>query len=331
MAEPENISIAICTYNRKEMLHQALDSLVKQKNDKKFNYEIVIVDDGSTDGTKKMVEKFKRSAPIPLRYIYQPGKGVAAARNLSVKEAKGDWVAFFDDDQIADRNWLKELYSTATKRGADCVGGPRFLSISDEKLQKIHPVCRALLGEIVVKKEERKNNRKWYPDTGNILIKREVFYKVGMFDESLISGGEDLDFFRRVRRRSLKVWVTQKAIVHHMIPQYRLEKDFLIMRAFRSGGNAALIDFREFGNFKMILIAVARIAHTIIIIQPGLINAKLKKDNKEKFGRKCQIFKMKGYVRRSFSILFPKIFKLENAYDCLEMRKETEIFGSHIR
>ena len=84
-----SISVLVCTYNRCEMLRQALDSLIHQRTDEEFTYEIVIVDDGSTDGTRDAVNEITSQSPVPIRYFYQQGSGVPGARNKCIREAQG--------------------------------------------------------------------------------------------------------------------------------------------------------------------------------------------------------------------------------------------------
>ena len=127
-----DISVSVCTYNRAEILHGALESLICQETDGKFSYEIIVVDNASTDDTKAVVEQIIKTSPMPIRYILEEDKGVAQARNRGVKESQGTWIAFFDDDQLAERDWLKNLLDIALQMGADCVGGTILIYFQQE-------------------------------------------------------------------------------------------------------------------------------------------------------------------------------------------------------
>ena len=98
-----DISVVICTYNRASMLRLALDALVGQETGGAFTYEIVAVDDGSTDDTPAVIAEFAGNASVAVRRVAGGGQGVAHARNRGAEEARGGWVAYTDDDQEIGR------------------------------------------------------------------------------------------------------------------------------------------------------------------------------------------------------------------------------------
>ena len=117
------ISIIVPTYNRSELLRRAINSLLQQETDGKFSYEIIIIDDASTDETREVIGEIIKRSPGLVRYVRGEGKGYTCALNRGLAESHGDWVALFDDDELADPDWLKELYTFAVRIGAQCVGG----------------------------------------------------------------------------------------------------------------------------------------------------------------------------------------------------------------
>ena len=165
MGSPD-ISVVVCTYNRAEMLCDALDSLLNQNTDGQFSYEVVVVDDASTDTTPETVKEAALRSPAPMRYVRGLGRGIACARNRGINESSADWIAFFDDDQVAEPNWLKELHSLALKTRSWCVGGTRYLLLPPQELSQLSSTCRRVLGEIVFGSEPRKSGRKQFPCTG---------------------------------------------------------------------------------------------------------------------------------------------------------------------
>ena len=111
------ISVIVPTYNRCEMLADALASLFRQETNGEFSYEIVVVDNASTDATKAVVQQAAAEAPAPVRYVHHDVPGDAPPRNRGIAEARGTWIAFFDDDQLAAPDWLLQLLRRRGRRG----------------------------------------------------------------------------------------------------------------------------------------------------------------------------------------------------------------------
>src|SRR6266481_1321163 len=102
-----NISVIIPTHNRAGLLQNAIESVLRQTYPV---HEIIVVDDGSTDGTRTVVSKYENNRPgstMVVRYIFQEQQGVAAARNTGIENSTGDWLAFLDSDDL----WLPEKLS----------------------------------------------------------------------------------------------------------------------------------------------------------------------------------------------------------------------------
>ncbi|MDH7480535.1 MAG: glycosyltransferase family 2 protein [Armatimonadota bacterium] len=116
------ITIAICTYNRGDMLKDALDSFFKQEHLESIPYELLLVDNGSTDDTPE-VAKFFSSRP-GVRYVFEERQGLSNARNRAILEAKGEIIAYADDDVLFSPYWLKELWEGANRwANASIFGG----------------------------------------------------------------------------------------------------------------------------------------------------------------------------------------------------------------
>jgi glycosyltransferase involved in cell wall biosynthesis len=322
-----DISVVLCTYNRAKMLGPALESLVRQETQGQFTFEIVVVDDGSTDNTQTILQKIAIESQAPLRYLPGEGRGIAAARNTGVAAAAGKWIASFDDDQIAEPDWLKELFSLALKTGSHCVGGARFLLLTKEELSQLSPVCRAVLGEIVQGNEPRKCGRKQYPCTGNMLLKRSVFDQVGQFDESWTGGGSDIELTTRLRRAGLEAWFTPKAIVHHQVPSYRLDESYLSWTSLRIGTNFAHRDYREWGLPRSIFTCIARVAQAAFINFPLMLLAYILGNRAEAIGRKCLLLRAWGYLRQSLNLISPRVLSQETYFSGLSFRNERNAFA----
>ena len=109
MNEIPEISVAVCTYNRADVLPKCLESLINQTADKEL-FEVLIIDNNSTDGTKEIAEDFCKEH-LNFRYIFEEKQGLSHARNRAIDEAKGTYLAYIDDDAIADKEWVGKIIS----------------------------------------------------------------------------------------------------------------------------------------------------------------------------------------------------------------------------
>jgi glycosyltransferase involved in cell wall biosynthesis len=323
-----DITVVVCTYNRAEMLRGALNSLMCQDAGGEFGYEIVVVDDASTDATPEVVREAAERSPVPMRCVKGQGKGIACARNSGIAESRAEWIAFFDDDQTAEPDWLKELYAVALKNGSGCVGGAISLALTAPELSRLSPVSRAILGEVWRGSEVRKCGRKEYPGTGNVLVNRSVFDQVGQFDESLTRGGEDTEFVSRLRRAELPAWFTPRAVVHHYVPAYRLREGYLFWRSLRVGDNYACGDFTEWGLPRTVIACFARIAQASLINLPLMSLAYVTGNRVEAVGRRCLVWRAWAYLRTSLRLISPRLFPQEAYFSHLSMRGEQDAFAS---
>jgi glycosyltransferase involved in cell wall biosynthesis len=112
MPEVPRISVVIATYNRASLLAQTIDSVLQQNFQ---DCELIVVDDGSTDGTRTLLQSY----PSRVSYLYQENRGPSAARNLGVRHAKAPWIAFQDSDDLSKPDHLEALYACANDH-PDC-------------------------------------------------------------------------------------------------------------------------------------------------------------------------------------------------------------------
>lgn len=198
------LSVVIATYNRSELVRKCIMSLFDQTYSGD-SYEIIIVDDGSTDDTEGLVRELHSISPVQLSYFKQENKGPAAARNSGIKNAKGEIIAFIDSDAVADKKWLESFAKYFNNHDVAGVGGRIIPYGCDE-------TPFASLVEI----------RDNYSATSNVAYRRSVLLKVGLFDESL-QCNEDTDLAFRVLQSGRKIVSCQRAVVSHI----SREKSFL--------------------------------------------------------------------------------------------------------
>jgi len=311
----------VATYNRAEMLRCALESLIYQKTDGIFSYEIVIIDDGSTDDTSNVVMEIAAISQVPVRYVRKEGEDVASARNKGVAVSRGKWIAFFDDDQWAESDWLKKLLAIALQTDAGCVGGSIRLDLPKEQISRLGCVCRGVLGEKSYHGKPVRCQGKFLPSSGNLLIARRIFVSIGLFCNSMLYGGEDSDFVARAQRAGFDIWIAPDAVVHHMIRPYRLKRAYFRLVSLRWGIQFAQMDFSHLGRGKMLLLCIARICQALVVNVPCLLLAYLRRDKAAALDRKCLLWRAAGYARQSLFFSGPKIFSQRRFFEVLDFRK----------
>lgn len=208
-------SVVIPTYNRQPILEKCLQALEKQDySDIIQGYEIVLVDDGSTDGTIDWLKEQPANFPH-VRYFVQDHKGPAVARNRGITEAKGDFIVFIDSDLVVTAQFL-QAHATALISGAEKFGKVftygrvvntcNFANPSSEPY-KITDFSAA------------------YFATGNVAIARNYLLEAGLFDsEFSLYGWEDLELGVRLKKLGLKLIKCPAAVGYHWHPPFNLSQ-----------------------------------------------------------------------------------------------------------
>jgi len=291
-----DISIVVCTQNRAEMLRGALASLYDLATDD-FTYEIVVVDNGSTDETQKTISKAASESKNPLRGVYEGEKGIVPARNCGIRAAAGSWIAFFDDDQLADRNWLAELFRGATENWARVVGGSVHLTFPAGCARELDPTVRMLLGEARLAEQPRPYGGRLTPGCGNLMIERRVFEEVGVFERTVSGRGEDTDLFSRIEQADISSWYIPTAIVHHLTPPERLEEAYLLSLARRMGVGIAQRQAETCGRAKFAALWLAKAVRAAAVQMPLALAAKIRGDYETWLGRRCLLAINASFLR----------------------------------
>jgi len=324
MTDP-TISIVIPTYNRSAMLRNTLACMTRQETEGLFTYEILVIDDASTDDTASVVREISDQSPVPVRYIYGEGKGYTAVLNRAVAEFRGQWLAFFDDDQLTHSTWIKELYNAALQQKADMVGGPIVLDLSESVLSGIGPVCRDLHGESPdVRNPELYSRKNPLPGGGNRLVRRRVFEEIGNFDESFLTGGCDRDFLLRAKAAGVAMGWAPLAQGRHLIPPERFSYKHIKWYSLQFGCSLAYSDLKRFGVFRTTLLAIARVGQAFMVNMPLLLWAQIKGDTARVFDRLALLWRVVGYIRKTLQAIAPNILAQEIFFSKVEFRRGRE-------
>jgi glycosyltransferase involved in cell wall biosynthesis len=240
------VTVILCTYNRCESLAKALDSVAASIVPEAFEWEVLVVDNNSSDQTRQVVDAVFRRHPGRFRYLFEPRQGKSQALNTGVREASGDVLAFMDDDVTVEPAWLRNL--TAVLEGGDWTGaGGRILlekSFSPPSWLSLNGTygmggILALfdLGDVAGELDQP-------PFGTNMAFRRSVFEKYGGFRIDLGPRpgseirSEDTEFGRRVMSAGERIWYAPSAVVHHAVPQGRLKKKYFLKWWFDHGRSA---------------------------------------------------------------------------------------------
>jgi glucosyl-dolichyl phosphate glucuronosyltransferase len=232
------ISVIVCTYNRCELLSKALASIVGSKVPSSAGWEIIVVDNNSSDQTRHVVEDLSGRYPRRLRYHLEPEQGLSAARNAGIRMSQGDVVVFTDDDVTVEPDWLWNL--TAPLLNGEWVGaGGRIVPVWGVAPPRwfppnlIGPIVALDLGPIRVPLTIA-------PVGANMAFQREVFVKYGDFRTDLgrcgrrLRSGEDSEFGYRLFAAGERLCYEPSAVVHHPVPENRLQKKYFLSWIFES-------------------------------------------------------------------------------------------------
>jgi len=214
------VSVIIPTYNRAAYLAEALNSVLSQTYK---DFELIVIDDGSTDNTKEIVKKFSGE----IRYFYQKNQGVSAARNVGIINSNGEFVSFLDSDDLWEKKKLE-----------------RQIDFFDKN--KEAKVCYT--DEVWIRKGKRVNQMKKHAkysgdvfkkslplciiSASSVMIKREVLNIVGLFDESLLVC-EDYDLWLRISKDFPVYFIPEKLIIKRGGHEDQLSRKYWGMDRFR--------------------------------------------------------------------------------------------------
>jgi len=237
------ITATISTYNREKYLPQVLDSLKRQTLSKQL-FEIVLVDNNSPGHTKQIADEFAKNHPeFEFRYYLETNQGLSYGRNRGIKEAKGKYITFIDDDAFLADDYLEVIYNYFEKNeNVVAIGSKILLHYEDVVPNWENKYLNSLLGYFNIGDETKDFPKNDYPRGSNMSFKTNVFEKVGEFNIDLgrvggnLAGSEEKDMFQRIYKFSeLKVMYIPNAIVYHCVPFERTTTDFIKRQALGTG------------------------------------------------------------------------------------------------
>lgn len=237
------ITVAIQTYNNARMLNATLDSLRKLACSDGLDYEVLVVNNNSSDSTDKIIEKHKALLSPRLRSVFEPRQGLSVSRNRALAEARGEIVSFIDDDVEVKSGWLNAIAEAFRTYHATVVGGKSYLIFQGRPPKWISPTAKVLLSSLDLGDEPIVSTGENVVGV-NLSVLREEALDLGGFNQHLgrngksMISGEEHEFLSRVRASGGTVAYEPKAVVGHVVPKERLHKKWFIKRSFYGGASA---------------------------------------------------------------------------------------------
>jgi len=257
-----DFTVIICTYNRCGNLSMCIEALEAQSNTDDLDWEVLIVDNNSSDETKKTVHQLAEQSSINIRYAFEPEQGLNHARNRGIKESNSKYFAYIDDDITVSKDWLHSLFNTLIDNDADAAGGRIHLDpdISLPAWISSNPEMYGFLGHQDYGDEPmRLDGVKRYPFGGNMAFNRRVPERIGFFNTKVGRKGEgrkkgelfkgaETDYFHRLTASGdAKIYYSPNAIVYHHILPHQLEKEYFLTIHRNAGYQKA---FHDTGNYQ---------------------------------------------------------------------------------
>ena len=220
------ISVILPTRNRADQLQGALERLAAQQTEGACTYEVLIVDNGSTDATRQVVDAWQPRFPVSLRYLYEGRTGKPWALNSGMAAARGAIFAFTDDDILTTPTWLAALWRCFQEEGADGVGGkilpqwtaPRPVWLTDEAFRRFGGLGCVDHGDLR-RSSASGSYCRWVG--GSFAVRRQAAARLGPYDPKLLRG-EDTEYYERAISQGLAVCYEPSALAFHRIAADRM-------------------------------------------------------------------------------------------------------------
>lgn len=242
-------SVIVCTHNRSNMLKGCLESLCRQTLDKS-KYEVIVVDNNSTDDTRQVTERFLGQGNV--RYVSEMQLGLSHARNRGVREALGRYVAYIDDDARAAVNWLEDAEGVieALQSRLDVLGGPCYPFYTSPKPDWFDGKYET---RSFGKLPKYLNNHE-YISGSNMVWNKESLLNIDGFDLNTgvignqLRMGEETNALQKLRliRDDAKVYFSPDLVIYHLVPTHKMTIRYRLKRKFAMGQYVAY-QMRLFG------------------------------------------------------------------------------------
>lgn len=234
------ISVTIQTYNNAEMLSATLESLCTLRCPEGAGYEVLVVDNNSSDHTQQVIKTYAKLLEPRLRSVFERRQGLSYARNRALCEARGEIVCFLDDDVKVENGWLEAVYIAFKENPVSVVGGRSYLIFQKPRPCWLSPTAESLLSRLDLG-DKRLVDTKEDMVGLNLAVLRKTALDIGGFNNrlgrngNLLISGEEHEFLTRVREAGGIIAYEPKAVVGHIVPKERLTKSWFLKRSYFGG------------------------------------------------------------------------------------------------
>jgi glucosyl-dolichyl phosphate glucuronosyltransferase len=232
-----DVTVIVCTFNRSGLLANALASVASSILPDSVNWEVLVVDNNSNDRTRSVVEEVSRQHPGRFRYLFEAKQGKSLALNSAISNARGDILAFMDDDVTVEPTWLRRLTAPLESEEWAGVGGrilaaEAFSAPHWFRLEEPFDLGGPLFAHF---DHGDKPGELYRPPYGaNMAFRKSMFAKYGGFRADLgprpgsAIRNEDTEFGRRLFSGGERLYYEPAAVVYHPVPQERIQKKYFL-------------------------------------------------------------------------------------------------------
>ena len=260
------ISVVVCTYNRSDLLAMCLESLMQQTAPT-GDFEVLVVDNNSTDATAEVVQDYQKKREIPLRYCLETQVGLSFARNTGYREARAPWIAYIDDDAKARPDfvtralWMTENTDYPFFGGLDLpwypFGKPAWYQDRYASTRYRHKGIATLIGDEHA--------------FGCVMVmRRDILERFGGFNTGIGMRGKDVGYNEetelqnRLRAAGLRIGYDPQLVIDHAVAPHKLRIDWFFQAAFAHGRDKVRSGMTSASPINLFLIAVTGLTLTFV-------------------------------------------------------------------
>jgi glycosyltransferase involved in cell wall biosynthesis len=301
-------TVAIRTYNRAQSLRLVLDALQNQIETDRLEWEIVLIDNNSTDHTAALVQQHYAHWPanITFRYVLETHQGAAIARRRAIQEAQSPLIGFLDDDNVPSPNWVAAAYHFAqTHPQVAAFGGkslPVFASPPPPEFRHLHPYFALI--------DRGETPRPYDPKIGvlppgaGLVIRRQIWLDIvplkfilqGPTKTALPTKGEDIEALTHLAKAGQAIWYSPSLLLYHHISTDRLQPHYLTHFCHTIGRSSHPLRMLRCGHYQRPLMILGHLLNDLY----KFLRHTWKYHQSGNLIRQCQSMMLLGHIQSPF-------------------------------